>query len=155
MRIKDKARLIIGVIDLLGGITCLIACVYLHRDAKIALTFVPIICGVISLIQSIETKKQRQKRKEELKKFFEGVRVLEQNENSKFDIPLKCKADVLKCYHEIALNGIAKTENKSVADYFEKVGYNVFTCKETYIHSKSCNVYYEIKSGDYNERCNA
>jgi hypothetical protein len=72
MKIKDKARFVIGVIDLLGGITCLFACIYLHRGAKITLTFVPIICGVISLTRSIETKKQRQKRKEELKKFFEG-----------------------------------------------------------------------------------
>jgi energy-converting hydrogenase Eha subunit C len=72
MRIKDKTRFVIGVIDLFGGIICLIASIYLHRGAKIALTFVPIICGVISLMRSIETKKQRQKRKEELKKFFEG-----------------------------------------------------------------------------------
>lgn len=66
MRIKDKARFVIGVIDVLGGIACLIACIYLHRGAKIALTFVPIICGVASIVQSIETKAQRQKRKEEL-----------------------------------------------------------------------------------------
>ncbi len=66
MRIKDKARFVIGVIDVLGGIACLIACIYLHRGAKIALTFVPIICGVVSLVHSIETKVERQRRKEEL-----------------------------------------------------------------------------------------
>jgi len=66
MKIKDKARFIIGVIDVLGGIACLIACIYLHRGAKMALTFIPIICGVGEIVQSIETKAQRQKRKEEL-----------------------------------------------------------------------------------------
>jgi hypothetical protein len=66
MRIKDKAHFVIGVIDLLGGIACLIACIYLHRGAKIALTFIPIICGVASLARSIETKAERQRRREEL-----------------------------------------------------------------------------------------
>jgi hypothetical protein len=66
MRIKDKAHFVIGVIDLLGGIACLIACIYLHKGAKIALTFIPIICGVTSLAWSIETKAERQRRREEL-----------------------------------------------------------------------------------------
>jgi hypothetical protein len=66
MRIKDKADFVIGVIDLLVGIACLIACIYLHRGAKIALTFIPIICGVDSLARSIETKAERQRRREEL-----------------------------------------------------------------------------------------
>lgn len=69
MRIKDKARFVIGVIDVLGGIACLIACIYLHRGAKIALTFIPIICGVVSLKQSIRTEKQD---KEEFIKIFTG-----------------------------------------------------------------------------------
>jgi len=55
MRIKDKARFVIGIIDVLGGIACLIACIFLHRGTKIALTFIPIICGVVSLKQSIRT----------------------------------------------------------------------------------------------------
>lgn len=69
MRIKCKARFIIGAIDLLGGVACLITCIYLHRGAKIALTFVPIICGIISLKQSIRTEKQD---KEEFIKIFTG-----------------------------------------------------------------------------------
>lgn len=70
MRIKDKARFVIGVIDVLGGIACLIACIYLHRGTKIALTFIPIICGVLSLVQSIETKAEMQRKKEELMMMF-------------------------------------------------------------------------------------
>lgn len=66
MRIKEKAHFVIGVIDLLCGIACLIDCIYLYRGAKTVLTFVPIICGVVSLVQSIETKAERQRRKEEL-----------------------------------------------------------------------------------------
>lgn len=70
MKIKDKARFVIGVIDVLGGIACLIACIYMHRGVKIALTFIPIICGIASLVQSIETKAERQRRKEELMMTF-------------------------------------------------------------------------------------
>jgi len=70
MKIKDKARFVIGVIDVLGGIACLIACIYLHRGTKIALTFIPIICGVLSLVQSIETKAEMQRKKEELMMMF-------------------------------------------------------------------------------------
>lgn len=66
MRIKSKLHFIIGAIDLLGGIACLIACICLHRGAKITLTFIPIICGVAALVQSFETKSQRRKHKEEL-----------------------------------------------------------------------------------------
>lgn len=54
MRIEDKERFVIGIIDLFVGIICLIVGIYLHRGARIALTFVPIICGVISLSQSIK-----------------------------------------------------------------------------------------------------
>ena len=67
MRIKEKTRFAIGVIDVLGGIACLTACIYLHRGAKTALTFVPIICGVVLLKQSIRTVKQD---KEEFIKIF-------------------------------------------------------------------------------------
>ena len=55
-----------GVIDILVGIACLIAGIYLHRGANVVLTFIPISCGVASLVQSIETEAERQRRKEEL-----------------------------------------------------------------------------------------
>lgn len=61
MRIKEKTGFAIGIIDVLGGIACLIACIYLHRGAKMVLTFVPIICGTMSLKQSIRTDKQDKK----------------------------------------------------------------------------------------------
>lgn len=44
----------IGVIDVICGCACLIACIYLHRGVRIVLTFVPIICGILSLKQSIK-----------------------------------------------------------------------------------------------------
>ena len=72
MRIIDKARFAIGIIDLVGGTACVIACILLHRGTKTVLAFVPIICGIASLMQSIETKAKRQKRKEELMKMFGG-----------------------------------------------------------------------------------
>ena len=54
------------MLNILGGITCLIVCIYLNRGVRTALPFVPIICGIGEIVQSIETKAQRQKRKEEL-----------------------------------------------------------------------------------------
>ena len=66
MRIKYKAHFIMGVIVILVGIACLITGIYLHRGAKIILTFTPIIYGVAQIVQSIETKGERQRRKEEL-----------------------------------------------------------------------------------------
>ena len=66
MRIKYKAHFIMGIIVILVGIACLITSIYLHRGAKIIFTFIPIICGVAQIVQSIETKGERQRRKEEL-----------------------------------------------------------------------------------------
>jgi uncharacterized membrane protein HdeD (DUF308 family) len=66
MRIKYKAHFIMGIIVILVGIACLITNIYLHRGAKITFTFIPIICGVAQIVQSIETKAERQKREEEL-----------------------------------------------------------------------------------------
>ena len=66
MRIKYKAHFIMGVIVILVGIACLITDIYLHRGAKVALTFIPISCGVASLVQSIETEAERERRREEL-----------------------------------------------------------------------------------------
>jgi len=66
MRIKHKAYFITGVIDILVGIACLITSIYLHRGARIVLTFAPIFFGVVSLVQSVETKAERERRREEL-----------------------------------------------------------------------------------------
>jgi hypothetical protein len=66
MRIKYKAHFITGVIAILVGIACLITAIYLHRGGRIVLTFAPIFFGVVSLVQSIETKAERERRREEL-----------------------------------------------------------------------------------------
>lgn len=59
MRIKYKAHFIMGVIVILVGIACLITGIYLHKGAKVALTFIPISCGITSIVQSIETETER------------------------------------------------------------------------------------------------
>lgn len=66
MRIKYKAHFIMGVIVILVGIACLITGIYLHRGVKVALTLIPISCGITSIVQSIETEAERQRRKDEL-----------------------------------------------------------------------------------------
>jgi len=66
MIIKRKAQFVIGIIDILVGIACLFACVYWHRGSNIIYPFITIICGVVSLMQGIETKAARERRKEKL-----------------------------------------------------------------------------------------
>lgn len=72
MKIKDSVKFTVGIIDLVCGIGLIVACVAMQREQRLVYTIFPILCGIYSLIDSIETKKQRQKRKEELKKFFRG-----------------------------------------------------------------------------------
>lgn len=70
MKIKDSVKFTLGVIDLVCGIGLIAACVTMQREQGLVYAIFPILCGIFSLLDSIETKKQRQKRKEELKKFF-------------------------------------------------------------------------------------
>lgn len=74
MKIKDSVRFTLGIIDLVCGIGLIVVCVAMQREQGLIYTIFPILCGIFSLLDSIETKKQRQKRKEELKKFFGGDR---------------------------------------------------------------------------------
>ena len=70
MKVKNSVKFILGIIDLIGGTGIIIACIYMHREQRLVYAIFPILCGVFSLIDGLETKKQRQKREEELKKFF-------------------------------------------------------------------------------------
>lgn len=70
MRIKDKARFTLGVIDIVAGIALVITCIYLHRTSKIAFAFFPILCGIGCLFNSIQTEKEREARRKELEAMF-------------------------------------------------------------------------------------
>lgn len=72
MKIKNSAKFTLGIIDLVCGIGLTVACVAMQREQRLVYTIFPILCGIFSLLDSIESKKQRQKREKELKKFFGG-----------------------------------------------------------------------------------
>ena len=67
MKIKDKGRFILGVFNILISITGLIILIVQHRTERIAILGICFVCGVISILDSVETKRQRQKREEELR----------------------------------------------------------------------------------------
>lgn len=67
MKIVDKVKFILGIIDLLAGIAIIVLCVYKHRTDKIVYCIFPILCGIASLMDGIETKKQRLRKITELK----------------------------------------------------------------------------------------
>lgn len=66
MRIKDKAQFVLGVFNILLAITGIIIIIFQHRSGKLPLFGICFACGIISILNGIETKAQRQKRKEEL-----------------------------------------------------------------------------------------
>lgn len=66
MRIKDKAQFTLGVFNILLAITGIIIIIVQHRTEKLPLLGICFACGIISILNSIETKAQRQKRKAEL-----------------------------------------------------------------------------------------
>ena len=67
MKIGDKAKFILGIIDIFGGIAIIVLCFYKHRMDRIVYCLFPILCGIASLMDGIETKKQRLRRLAELK----------------------------------------------------------------------------------------
>lgn len=66
MRIKDKARFIIGIVDILISVTGAIICITQHRTRGFSMLGLCFACGVANIVYGIETNTQRQKRKAEL-----------------------------------------------------------------------------------------
>ena len=64
MRIKDKGLFVIGVINILLAVIGSIILIVQHRFGRLPL--LGLATGTTSILSSIETKKQRQKRKAEL-----------------------------------------------------------------------------------------
>lgn len=64
MRIKDKVQFVLGIIDILLGITGIVLGFALHKEYKIFAGVAVLICGIIALKNGIETKRQRRKRAE-------------------------------------------------------------------------------------------
>jgi len=67
MRIKDKARFAIGVVDIILSVTGAIICITQHRTSGLSIVGLTFGCGIANIIYGIETKAQRQKREEKLK----------------------------------------------------------------------------------------
>lgn len=66
MRITDKGLFVIGVINILLAVIGSIILMVQHRFERLPLLGLCLAIGTTSILRSIETKKQRQKRKAEL-----------------------------------------------------------------------------------------
>lgn len=66
MRIKDKGQFALGVSNILISIIGLIILIIQHRTSELLLLGICFACGITGILNGIETKAQRQKRKEEL-----------------------------------------------------------------------------------------
>ena len=66
MKIKDKGLFAIGVINILLAVIGSIILIAQHRFGRLPLLGLCLAIGITSVLRSIETKKQRQKRRAEL-----------------------------------------------------------------------------------------
>lgn len=66
MRIKDKGLFVIGVINILLAVIGSIILIVEHRFGRLPLLGLCLATGITSILRSIETRKQRQKRRAEL-----------------------------------------------------------------------------------------
>lgn len=66
MRITNKCELILGIINILLTIIGTIILLALHDTERIGLLSIPLATGISGILCGVETKAQRQKRKEEL-----------------------------------------------------------------------------------------
>ena len=70
MRVKDKAQLVLGIIDILLGIIVSVLAIIEHKEDKLIVTVFVLFCGIIALSNGIETKKQRRKKEDEYKQMI-------------------------------------------------------------------------------------
>ena len=70
VRIIDKPKFILGIFEILAGICLIFTCIYLRRTSRLVFAFFPIFCGIGMILSNIETRAERQKRKEELMQMF-------------------------------------------------------------------------------------
>lgn len=90
VRIIDKPKFILGIFDILAGICLIFTCIYLHRTSRLVFAFFPIFCGIGMIISNIETRAERQKRKEELMQILYGnCSGTEDTSNTSSDSELK------------------------------------------------------------------
>lgn len=66
MKIKDKGLFAIGVINILLAVVGTVILIVQHRFGRLPLLGLCLATGTTSILRSIETRKQRQKRREEL-----------------------------------------------------------------------------------------
>lgn len=66
MKIKDKGQFALGVFNILLSIVGGVILVVQHRAERLGILGICFACGIIGILNGIETKAQRQKREEEL-----------------------------------------------------------------------------------------
>ena len=70
MKVKNKAKFILGIVDIVVGVGLVITCICLHRTSRIVFAFFPVLCGIGCLLDSIQTEKERESRRKELEAMF-------------------------------------------------------------------------------------
>lgn len=66
MRIKNKGLLVLGILNIMISVIGVVILIARHKIDHIPLLGICLVCGINSIIDGVETKAQRQKRKEEL-----------------------------------------------------------------------------------------
>ena len=87
VRIIDKPKFILGIFEILAGICLIFTCIYLRRTSRLVFAFFPIFCGIGMILSNIETRAERQKRKEELMQMFKDR--IKDTSNTSSDSELK------------------------------------------------------------------
>ena len=67
LRIVDKVHFWLGIFDIIAGVGLTVYVIILHRYTKIVFTIFPVGMGIMALCRSIETRKQRQEKEEQVK----------------------------------------------------------------------------------------
>ncbi|MBR4880669.1 MAG: hypothetical protein IKU19_01975 [Clostridia bacterium] len=66
MRIINKSRFILGIINIILALILILLTIEKHTMYRLILAAVCLFTGIMALIESIETKKQRQRREADL-----------------------------------------------------------------------------------------
>ena len=70
MRVKNKAQFVLGITDIIMSIALSVITIIHHKEYKLILTALLLLCGIIALSNGIETQKQRRKKEKEYRQMI-------------------------------------------------------------------------------------
>lgn len=63
MRVKDKVQFVLGITNIILSIILSVVAILQHKEDKFIVVIFALFCGIMTLCNSIETKKQRRKKR--------------------------------------------------------------------------------------------